>query len=234
MKIVVLGGRLSALLRRGARAVGVGLEGGTAVASVRPYLGADLVVAADGFNSVVRRQFADRFKPRVDWRPNRYVWLGTTRPFPAFTFSFKRDRHGLWRVHAYQYERGCSTFLVEATETTWRAAGMDRADEDATLAFCESLFRHELEGHRLLNNPSLWRNFGTLRNERWHHEKVVLLGDAAHTAHFSVGSGTKLAMEDAVALARALNRAQGGNVPAALDANEAERRPAVEIGRAHV
>src|SRR2546430_15239726 len=89
---------------------------------------------------------------------------------------------------------------------TWRAAGMDRADEDATLAFCEALFQAELQGHRLLKNRSLWRNFGTLRNERWHHEKVVLLGDAAHTAHFSVGSGTKLAMEDAVALARALNR----------------------------
>src|SRR5437667_167817 len=105
---------------------------------------------------------------------------------------------------------------------------MDRADEDATLAFCEALFEAELQGHRLLKDRSLWRNFGRLRNERWHHEKVVLLGDAAHTAHFSVGSGTKLAMEDAVALARALNRAQGGNVPAALDAYEAERRPAVE------
>jgi len=146
---------LLAILSRRAKAVGVCLEVGTEVADVRPYLAADLVVAADGFNSVVRRQFADRFKPTVDWRPNRYVWLGTTRPFPAFTFYFKRDRHGLWRVHAYQYERGCSTFIVEATETTWRAAGMDRADEDATLPFCESLFRHELEGHRLLNNRSV-------------------------------------------------------------------------------
>src|SRR2546426_12032160 len=90
----------------------------------------DLVVAGDGFNSLVRQQFADRFRPTVDWRPNRYVWLGTSRPFPAFTFYFKRDRHGLWRVHAYQYEPGCSTFIVEATETTWQAAGMGRADED--------------------------------------------------------------------------------------------------------
>src|SRR2546425_6479301 len=150
------------------------------------------------------------------------------RPSAAFTYWFKRDGHGMCLVHAYQYERGCSTFSVEATEATWRAAGMDGADEDATLAFCEALFEAELQGHRLLKNRSLWRNFGTRGNERWHHEKVVLLGDAAHTAHFSVGSGTKLAMEDAVALARALNRAQGGNVPAALDAYEAERRPAVE------
>src|SRR3989442_14562405 len=110
------------------------------------------------YTTLFRAQFADRFRPTVDWRPNRYVWLGPTRPFPAFTFYFKRDQHGLWRVHAYQYEPGGSTFIVEATEATWRAAGMDRADEDATLAFCEALFREELAGHRLLKNRSLWRN----------------------------------------------------------------------------
>lgn len=219
---------LLAILRRRAEALGVCLEVGTEVTDAGAFLGADLVVAADGFNSVVREQFADRFKPTVDWRPNRYVWLGTTRPFPAFTFYFKRDQHGLWRVHAYQYEPAGSTFIVEATEATWRAAGMDRADERATLAFCQELFREELQGHRLLTNRSLWRNFGTVRNQRWHHENVVLLGDAAHTVHFSVGSGTKLAMEDAVALARALGRAPAGEVPAALAAYEAERRPAVE------
>src|SRR5216117_2980546 len=217
---------LLAILSRRAEAVGVCLEVGTEVGDVRPFLGADLVVAADGFNSVVRRQFAHQFKPMVDWRPNRYVWLGTTRPFPAFTFYFKRDRHGLWRVHAYQYEPGCSTFIVEATEATWRAAGMDRADEDATLAFCEALFQEELEGHRLLKNRSLWRNFGTIRNECWHHENIVLLGDAAHTAHFSVGSGTKLAMEDAVALAQSL--AEHRDLEAALQAYEEARRPPVE------
>jgi anthraniloyl-CoA monooxygenase len=224
---------LLTVLSRRAEALGVCFEVGTEAGDVRPYLGADLVVAADGFNSIARRQFADQFKPTVDWRPNRYVWLGTTRPFPAFTFHFKRDRCGLWRVHAYQYERGGSTFIVEATEATWRAAGMDRADEDATLAFCEALFKDELEGHRLLKNRSLWRNFGTLRNERWHHGNVVLLGDAAHTAHFSVGSGTKLAMEDAIALAQALQRTpgagrKGNDVPDALAAYEVERRPPVE------
>ena len=219
---------LLAILRRRAEALGVCLEVGTEVADAGAFLGADLVVAADGFNSVVRGQFADRFRPTVDWRPNRYVWLGTTRPFPAFTFYFKRDQHGLWRVHAYQYEPGGSTFIVEATEATWRAAGMDRADEDATLAFCQALFREELQGHRLLKNRSLWRTFGTLRNDRWHHRNVVLLGDAAHTAHFSVGSGTKLAMEDGLALARALTRGPAHDVPAALAAYEAERRPVVE------
>jgi len=219
---------LLAILRRRAEALGVCLEVGPEVADADAFLGADLVVAADGFNSVVRGQFADRFRPTVDWRPNRYVWLGTTRPFPAFTFYFKRDQHGLWRVHAYQYEPGGSTFIVEATEATWRAAGMDRADEDATLAFCQALFREELQGHRLLKNRSLWRTFGTLRNDRWHHRNVVLLGDAAHTAHFSVGSGTKLAMEDGLALARALTRGPAHDVPAALAAYEAERRPVVE------
>src|SRR5207247_1856087 len=197
---------LLAIMSRRAKAVGVCVEVGTEVADVRPYLGADLVLAADGFNSVVRQQFADRFNPTVDWRPNRYVWLGTNRPFPAFTFYFKRDRHGLCRVHAYQYERGCSTFIVEATEATWQAAGMDRADEDATLAFCEALFKEELQGHRLLKNRSLWRTFTTIKNAKWSHNNVVLVGDAAHTAHFSVGSGTKLAIEDAISLAGALRR----------------------------
>src|SRR5438034_1375243 len=219
---------LLAILSRRAEAVGVCLEVGTEVADVRAFLEADLVVAADGFNSIVRRQFADRFQPTVDWRPNRYAWLGTSRPFPAFTFHFKRDRHGLWRVHAYQYEPGRSTFIVEATETTWRAAGMDRADEHSTLAFCEALFREELEGHRLLNNRSLWWSFGTLRTERWHSQNFVLLGDAAHTAHFSVGSGTKLAMEDAIALAQALGGVDRHGLPATLEAYEGERRPAVE------
>src|SRR5207245_23232 len=220
--------KLLANLAKRCKELGVCIEVGTDVKDPTVYGDADLVLGADGFNSTVRQRYAEHFQPTMDERPNRFVWLGTTRPFPAFTFYFKRDRHGLWRVHAYQYERGCSTFIVEATEATWQAAGMDRADEDATLAFCEALFEAELQGHRLLKNRSLWRNFGTLRNGRGQHEKVVLLGDAAHTAHFSVGSGTKLAMEDAVALARALERAHGGNVPAALDAYEAERRPAVE------
>jgi anthraniloyl-CoA monooxygenase len=162
----------------------------------------------------------------MDERPNRFVWLGTTRPFPAFTFYFKRDKHGLWRVHAYQYEHGHSTFIVEATEATWRSAGMDKASEGETVAFCEALFNEELQGHRLLKNRSLWRSFVTVKNAQWSHGNVVLVGDAAHTAHFSVGSGTKLAIEDSIALAGALRRL--GDVPAALAAYEAERRPAVE------
>jgi len=187
---------------------------------------ADLVVAADGANSIVRGRYRERFRPAVDTRPNKFVWLGTAKPFPAFTFYFKPDRHGLWRVHAYQYEPGFSTFIVEARESTWRAAGMDKAGERETIAFCERLFAEELGGHRLVSNRSIWRSFPTIRNERWRHGHVVLLGDAAHTAHFSVGSGTKLAMEDAVALSRALGT--HGDLPRALEAYEEERRPPVE------
>jgi anthraniloyl-CoA monooxygenase len=187
---------------------------------------ADLVLGADGVNSVVRERYREHFRPVVDVRPNRFVWFGTTRPFPAFTFYFKNDRHGLWRVHAYQYEPGGSTFIVEARESTWQSAGLDRADEAATIAFSEGLFREELAGHRLVSNRSIWRAFPTIRNERWSHGNVVLIGDAAHTAHFSVGSGTKLAMEDARALVDAL--AAHPDVPAALAAYEEARRPPVE------
>jgi anthraniloyl-CoA monooxygenase len=187
---------------------------------------ADLVLAADGANSLVRDRYQEYFRPAVDVRPNRFVWLGTSKPFPAFTFYFKHDRHGLWRVHAYQYEPDCSTFIVEAREETWRAAGMDQADEASTISFCERLCAGELAGHRLISNRSIWRSFPTIRNERWHHENVVLAGDAAHTAHFSVGSGTKLAMEDAIALVNALTTHP--EIPAALTAYEEARRPAVE------
>jgi len=214
------------ILARRALALGVTIEIGTDVQDLNPYLDANLVLAADGANSIVRERFAEHFRPSIDWRPNRFVWLGTTRPFPAFTFYFKRDRYGLWRVHAYQYERGHSTFIVEAREATWRAACLDRATEHETIAFCEELFAEELEGHRLQQNRSIWRGFGTVKNERWHHRNVVLLGDAAHTAHFSVGSGTKLAMEDAIVLARAIG--QHPDLPEALVAYEAEQRPAVE------
>ena len=187
---------------------------------------ADLIVAADGVASLIRDRLADQFEPRVDWRRNRFVWLGTTRPFPAFTFYFKSSPAGLWRTHAYQYAPGRSTFIVEAREETWQASGLDESDEDATVAYLEDQFADELQGHALLANRSIWRRFPTVRNGRWHSGNVVLLGDAAHTAHFSVGSGTKLAMEDAIALAAALEAET--SIPAALASYEAGRRPQVE------
>src|SRR5205809_829602 len=217
---------LLTILQERCAALGVTLRFSTEVDDLARYANADLVLAADGANSWARAKHADWFGPRVDWRPNRFVWLGTTFPFPAFTFIFKEDEHGLWRVHAYRYNREHSTFILETTEATWRQAGLDHADEAATAAFAERLFARELDGHRMLTNRSLWRQFPTVRNERWHHGPVVLVGDAAHTAHFSIGSGTKLAMEDVIELARHVRRHRG--VPEALAAYEAERRPLVE------
>jgi anthraniloyl-CoA monooxygenase len=186
----------------------------------------DLVVGADGVNSRVRELFEDRFEPSFDWRPNRFVWLGTVKPFPAFTFYFRRDEHGLWRVHAYQYEPGSSTFIVECTEETWRSAGLEGATEQETISFCEALFAAELDGDELIANKSVWRSFPTITCERWASGNVVLVGDAAHTAHFSVGSGTRLGMLDAIALRDAL--VEESTVSEALAAYEQGRRPAVE------
>ena len=216
------------LLARRAEALGVDVQWQREIRDLSDcgLPAADLVVAADGVASLVRDRLSDQFQPQIDWRRNRFVWLGSTRPFPAFTFYFKSSPAGLWRTHAYQYAPGRSTFIVEAREETWQASGLDESDERATVAYLEQLFRDELEGHRLLANRSIWRRFPTVRNARWHAGNVVLLGDAAHTAHFSVGSGTKLAMEDAIALAAALK--SEATLPDALAAYEAGRRPQVE------
>ena len=218
--------RLLNILQARAQALGVEIEYRREAASTREFPGADLILAADGANSLLRQAHADAFQPELDWRPNKFIWLGTTRRFDAFTFYFKADAHGLWRVHAYRFDDRHSTFIVETTAETWKRAGLDRADEDASVRFLEALFAAELQGHPLLKNKAIWRNFPTVRNRRWSHENIVLLGDAAHTAHFSVGSGTKLAMEDSIALASALSTYK--TVPSALAAYEAERRPQVE------
>jgi anthraniloyl-CoA monooxygenase len=166
------------------------------------------------------------FRPEVDVRRNRFVWLGTTFPFQAFTFYFKENEAGLWRVHAYRYRESGSTFIVETTAEAFARAGLTAEDEDGSIAYLERLFADELAGHPLIKNRSIWRSFPTVRNRRWHDRNVVLLGDAAHTAHFSIGSGTKLALEDSIALAQALT--SEGDVSSALARYERERRPSVE------
>ena len=219
------------LLHRRCGEEGVRIHFETEVSDLGPHLDSDLVVAADGLNSAVRERFRSSFQPAVDMRPNRFVWLGTTRPFAAFTFYFREDEHGLWRVHAYQYDSaGNSTFIVEATEETWRSASMDTATESETVEFVECLFEKELDGHRLVSNRSLWRRFPTIANRRWSADNIVLIGDAAHTAHFSVGSGTRLAMLDAIALADSMRGAGPGcpDLADRLSAYEAERRRPVE------
>jgi anthraniloyl-CoA monooxygenase len=214
------------------RELGVRLEFGTEVESLERFSDADLIVAADGVYSRIRDERPEAFGPTIDERPNQFVWLGTTKPFPAFTFYFRTDDSGMWRVHAYQYrtdiESGepISTFIVESTDETWRASGMDRATEEETVAFLEDLFAEELEGHGLTPNRSIWRRFPTVKNRCWRDGNVVLLGDAAHTAHFSIGSGTRLAMIDAIALRDAVLAER--DVETALAAYEEARRPDVE------
>ena len=218
--------RLLHILTQRALELGVQVEFGTDVISPEVYTDRDLVLGADGVNSLVRQRYAEHFQATVELRPNRFVWLGTTFPFRAFTFYFRENEHGLWRVHAYRYDREHSTFIVECTATTFSRSGLNPADEDATIVYLEKLFVEELQGHRLLKNRSLWRQFPTVSAKRWHHRNVVLLGDAVHTAHFSIGSGTRLAMEDAIALAAALHRHD--SVGEALSLYEVARRPAVE------
>jgi anthraniloyl-CoA monooxygenase len=218
--------KLLNILQERCRELGVVLHFEHEISSAEAAGEADLVLAADGVNSMVRNEFADEFGASVDLRPNRFVWLGTDRVFDAFTFYFKNDEHGLWRVHAYQYEEGHSTFIVECTEDTWRSAGMDRFSEDETVAYCEALFADELAGARLIKNRSVWRQFPIVRTERWSAGNVVLLGDAAHTAHFSIGSGTRLALEDVIALVEQIEAQP--DVPAALAAYDEAHRSEVE------
>jgi anthraniloyl-CoA monooxygenase len=219
--------RLLSILQERCRGLGVGLEFEREIRGVGDLPQADLVVVSDGVNSALRDELASEFRPTIAWGRCRFSWLGTTLPLDAFTFLFREGRHGLFQVHAYPFEAGTSTFIVECSEATWRRAELDRADEARTVAYCEELFAEDLGGHRIMANRSLWRSFPTVSNERWHHGRFVLMGDAAHTAHFSIGSGTKLAMEDAIALAGALAADEDRNLDGALTRYQVERAPDV-------
>ncbi|HUA09542.1 MAG TPA: bifunctional salicylyl-CoA 5-hydroxylase/oxidoreductase [Candidatus Acidoferrales bacterium] len=220
--------RLLEILAARAQETGVDVRFNTEVTDVAALRGScDLLVGSDGVNSRVRAAFTQTFEPDLDRRRCRYVWLGTTLPLDAFTFLFERTEHGWFTVHAYRFDERTSTFIVETREETWLAHGLDRADTAATIAFCEALFGKYLRGHRLMANAAHlrgrdWINFVRVSNRRWSHENVVLLGDAAHTAHFSVGSGTKLALEDAIGLIDAL--AAHTDLAAALASYEEARK----------
>jgi 2-polyprenyl-6-methoxyphenol hydroxylase-like FAD-dependent oxidoreductase len=218
--------RMLAILQARAAALGVELRFGEEPAIDDLQASCDLVVAADGVNSGARERHQASLGPDVELGPNRFVWLGSTQPLSAFTFYFDRNDDGLFRVHAYRYEAERSTFIVECTAATFARAGLVVEDEAATVAYCERLFAHRLAGHRLLTNRSLWRRFPTVRCTRWVSGNLVILGDAAHTAHFSIGSGTKLAIDDAIALARSIEA--GGPIDEILARYEAGRRPQVE------
>lgn len=187
----------------------------------------DLLIAADGVNSLARQAYPEHFLPTIEPGKARYIWLGARRVLDAFTFLFCENEHGLFQVHAYPFSGEASTFIVECDEASWLRAGLDQADEAQSLAYCQQVLASSLQGAPLLSNNSKWISFPTLKTRRWSYGNLVLLGDAAHTAHFSIGSGTKLAMEDAIALAAALERHP--DLAAALAAYELERRPVVEV-----
>ncbi len=187
----------------------------------------DLVVAADGINSRIREGWRERFRPQIDLRPNHFTWMGSTRPFDAFTFFFKETEYGLFIAHCYQYEAGRSTWVLETDPETFARAGLGAMSEAESAAFLEGIFAEELQGHGLVTNRSLWRNFPMIRCANWVADNVVLIGDAKATAHFSIGSGTKLAMEDAIALHKAFHKA-GLQVGEALALFERTRREEVE------
>lgn len=222
-------GRLALLqlLRRQCARVGVEPVYGRAVASRTELAGYDLVVAADGVHSFVRACHGDAFGTTVTYGRNRFAWYGTTRRFETLTQTFAATEHGTFNAHHYRYAPALSTFIVECDEATWARAGLAAMSDAAARAFCERVFAGTLEGHRLVSNRSIWRRFPRVRNARWSHDTVVLVGDALRTAHFSIGSGTRLAMEDAVALARALGE-HHTDVRAALAAYETARRPVVD------
>jgi anthraniloyl-CoA monooxygenase len=216
------------VLQRRALDLGVELRFHAEVAEVADEAaGAELVVGADGVNSLVRRTYERELRATVAPQGCKYVWYGTDLVLDAFTFIFKETDAGLIQVHAYPFDERTSTWIVECPEQTWRALGFDQMDEAQSLAACEALFAEELEGHRLMSNRSIWTSFQLVRCESWHHGNVVLIGDAAHTAHFSIGSGTKLAMEDSIALSQALVR-HPEDLGRALTDYELERQPVVE------
>ncbi len=219
--------RLLNILQERAEELGVELEFENEVSDLESYRDADLIIASDGINSRIRSAYAQEFAPDLDTRKCRFVWLGTTLPLDAFTFVFEQTEHGWFTVHAYRFDEHTSTWIVECREETWLAHGLDKADTQTTLEFCEALFKPYLRGHRLMSNsPHLggrdWLNFTRVSNANWTHGNIVLLGDAAHSAHFSVGSGTKLAMEDAIALQRAL--CEEPSIEGSLARYESERR----------
>jgi anthraniloyl-CoA monooxygenase len=221
--------RLLEILQDRARELGVTLHFEAECDPADPkWKGYDLVIASDGLNSRFRNAAPDAFGVDTDVRKNKFIWLGTNKAFDAFTFAFEETEHGWIWAHAYRFAPDCSTFIVECSEETWARFGFDRMEQPETIALCERLFAKYLDGHALMSNAAhlrgsaAWLNFPRVKCERWANGNVILLGDAAHTAHFSVGSGTKLALEDAIKLADVLNR-PGLSLEAALDEYQAER-----------
>jgi 2-polyprenyl-6-methoxyphenol hydroxylase-like FAD-dependent oxidoreductase len=221
-------GRLDLLtiLQQRASSVGVTLHYDTSIQSTDQLTGYDLIVAADGLNSLVRRTFEHEFGASVSHSSNKFAWYGTTKRFATLSQTFVETDLGSFNAHHYRYAPDMSTFLIECDAATWQRYGFADKNIEQSQAICEQVFASTLDGHRLVSNKSVWRNFPWIWNERWAYDNRVLIGDALHSAHFSIGSGTRLAIEDAIALSKALQAER--DIPAALARYQAERQPIVK------
>jgi len=217
---------LLAILQQRASSVGVTLRYDTSIQSIDELAGYDLIVAADGLNSLVRRRFESEFGASVSHSSNKFAWYGTTKRFETLSQTFAETDLGSFNAHHYRYASAMSTFLIECDAKTWQRYGFADKTIEQSQAICEQVFASTLDGHRLVSNKSVWRNFPWIWNERWSLENTVLIGDALHSAHFSIGSGTRLAIEDAIALTKALQAER--DIPAALARYQAERQPIVK------
>jgi 2-polyprenyl-6-methoxyphenol hydroxylase-like FAD-dependent oxidoreductase len=218
---------LNRFLGKLCKEAGVEIRFNRTVTALEQLGAADLVVGADGVNSMLRRAREREFAPHVRWLSNKFVWYGTAQRFDCLTLTFRENADGSFVAHHYRYAPAMSTFIVECDYGSWRRAGFERMSDAESRAYCERVFAADLGGKPLLSNKSIWRQFPLLACRRWSAGNTVLIGDALHTVHFSIGSGTRLAFEDAIALDRAFAEA-GEDVPAALAAFERERRPVAE------
>jgi 2-polyprenyl-6-methoxyphenol hydroxylase-like FAD-dependent oxidoreductase len=221
-------GRLELLtiLQARASSVGVALRYDTPIAAVDQLTGYDLIVAADGLNSLARQNLEREFGTSISHSSNKFAWYGTTKRFETLSQTFVQTDRGAFNAHHYRYSPAMSTFLVECDAATWQAYGFADQTVEQSQAICEDVFAATLDGHRLVSNKSVWRNFPWIWNENWSFKNIVLIGDALHSAHFSIGSGTRLAIEDAIALAKALETEV--DISAALLRYETERKPIVK------
>ena len=214
------------ILQRHCAAAGVEMRFGSRISEIQPLVDCDLLVGADGASSMVRRAFEEHFQPSLERRSNRYAWYGTHQTFDGLSLIFRDSPAGPFVGHAYRYSKTDSTFVVECQESTWKAAAFAQMSEDESRRYCEGIFKKDLGGHPLLSNKSVMGNYTRVTNRHWHYKNVVLIGDALRTVHFSIGSGTRTALEDAIALRDACHAHR--NMEAALAEFERVRRPATQ------